>query len=275
MYPERLGTEQKQSYFSEEECFRRGSNEIHVYLHRNYHYQMHSHQFYEVNIITAGKGRHYIEDASLDVAAGDVFVIPPEIRHGYYSEQTLDIYHILIKTDFFARYREELSQINGFDLLFEIEPQIRRMSGKRLHTHDVGTGFHVFDRELERLVELERQGKYVYLNIMTLALICNLCERMATVTTDSYERTLVGVMEYIKNNLDGKLTLEVLSRYAHVSGATLNRQFRAVVMQTPMQYVTACRVAKARQLIAEGQTNRTEIAQACGFYDSSHMNKYL
>ena len=28
-------------------------------------------------------------------------------------------------------------------------------------------------------------------------------------------------------------------------------------------------------LIDEGKKNRTEIAQQCGFYDTSHMNKYL
>ncbi len=268
-------SEQPFIYHSEADIFREEHQYIHTYLHPNYHYKLHSHQFYEINIIATGRGRHYIENTSLDIAAGDIFVIPPDVLHGYDSEYHLNIYHILIKTDFFTRYREELSQIDGFDLLFDIEPQIRRASGKRLRANAADQVFHVFDQDLKRLIELEKQKKYVYLNVMTLAFICKLCEWITDDISDSYERSVAGVMEYIKNNLDGKLTLEVLSRYAHVSAATLNRQFREAVMQTPMQYVTACRIAKAKRLIAEGQSNRTEIAQACGFYDSSHMNKYL
>ena len=60
-----------------------------------------------------------------------------------------------------------------------------------------------------------------------------------------------------------------------MSTATLNRHFREVLNTSPMQYVTACRISRARELLNAGDMSKTEVAQACGFFDVSHMNKYL
>ena len=82
-------------------------------------------------------------------------------------------------------------------------------------------------------------------------------------------------MEFIQENLEQKLTLSLLAQKANMSTATLSRHFREVLHTSPMQHVTACRLARARELIAERKLSKTEIAQSCGFFDVSHMNKYL
>ena len=54
------------------------------YFHKNdFPIQMHSHEFYEINIIAEGTGRHYIENNSYPITSGDFFIIPPNVRHGY------------------------------------------------------------------------------------------------------------------------------------------------------------------------------------------------
>ena len=82
-------------------------------------------------------------------------------------------------------------------------------------------------------------------------------------------------MGYVQKHIDSKLTLELLCAKAHMSKATLNRLFREAINVSPMQYVTRCRLAKARELLATGAYTKAEIAQSCGFYDVAHMNKYL
>ena len=275
MYPERLENDLSRDYFSESEFFGEKFNFVHVYLHGNYKYKMHSHQFYEINLIVSGEGRHYIEDTSLDAAVGDVFVIPPEVKHGYFSFGRLDVFHILIKKDFLVRYAEELSEIEGFDILFDFEPQIRRSSGRELNLN-IGEGeIALFRSELERMMVVEESGRYVYLNALTTAFICRLCKRISRAVSTKREGEVVSVMEYIKANLDRKITLSDLCERVHTSPATLNRRFREAVGQSPMEYVLASRISRARELLEEGRMSRTEIAYACGFYDLAHMNKYL
>ena len=116
------------NYWINSDCFSDNPlNLTKAFIHKDYNIGMHSHEFYEINLIINGKGNHYIEKMEVEVNTGDVFVIPPGILHGYHSENsTLDVYHIIINTDFFKRYKEELEEIPGYKLMFDIEPQLRQ-----------------------------------------------------------------------------------------------------------------------------------------------------
>ena len=278
MYPSKLDFEKGTVYYRETDCFTgKPQHLVHAYTHPNYKLKMHAHQFCEINIITGGEGRHYIGDTSLPVRAGDVFIIPPETPHGYYSEGALDISHVLLSAEFLARYREELSLLPAFSLLFDIEPQVRRTSGRnynlRIDTH------HLFEvsEQLSRIIRAESAEEYTFQNVLTLGLIGRLGELLRKdLQRGAPEHTeILRAMEFIRENLEQKLTLPLLAAKANMSTATLNRHFREVLNTSPMQYVTACRISRARELLNAGDMSKTEVAQACGFFDVSHMNKYL
>ena len=36
-----------------------------------------------------------------------------------------------------------------------------------------------------------------------------------------------------------------------------------------------CRILKAKELLKQKKFSKTEIAQICGFFDITHLNKYL
>ena len=278
MYPSKLDFEKGKVYFREEDCFTAAPHHlVHAYAHPNYNLKMHAHQFCEINVIVAGEGRHYIGDTSLPARVGDVFIIPPETPHGYFSEGRLDISHVLLRAAFLSRYREELAQFPAFSLLFDIEPAVRRFSGRNYNLQ-IGTHklFEITE-QLSRILRAEDTREYAYQNVLTLGFIGRLGELLRnSLQKGAPERTeILRVMEFIRENLEQKLTLPQLATKANMSPATLNRHFREVLHQSPMQYVTACRIARARELLAEGKTSKTEVAQACGFFDVSHMNKYL
>lgn len=56
-----------------------------AYFHKkdDFPINMHAHSFYEINIVVSGYGRHYIEGTNCRAEAGNVFAIPPKVRHGY------------------------------------------------------------------------------------------------------------------------------------------------------------------------------------------------
>ncbi len=278
MYPSKLDFEKGTVYYREQDCFTGAPHHlVHAYPHLNYTIKMHAHQFCEINIITGGEGRHYIGDTSLPARVGDVFIIPPEVPHGYFSEGTLDISHVLLSAGFLSRYREELSELPAFSLLFDIEPEVRRSSGRNYNLQ-IGTHklFEITE-QLARIVRAEGAEEYAYANILTLGFIGRLGELLRKeMQKGAPEHTdILRVMEFIRENLEQKLTLSLLAEKANMSTATLSRHFREVLHVSPMQYVTACRISLARELLAEGKLNKTEIAQSCGFFDVSHMNKYL
>lgn len=280
MHPTRLEKNEATVYYRESDCFTDDRLHLtHAYRHNDYRTKMHSHQFYEINLISLGEGRHYIGDASLPTSVGDVFVLPPEIWHGYHTDGSIDVFHLILRADFIARYREELEALPCFSLLFDIEPRLRRSEGYgcnlRIPPEKMGGVIDV----LEGIVMAERAGQYSYANVMALSLIGRLGELLQrSIDQNAFSEETEGLLRvigYIRGNLDRKLTLDTLGEIANMSRSTLNRHFHRALSISPMQYVTHCRISKARSLISEGRLSRTEIACICGFYDVAHMNKYL
>lgn len=276
MYPQKIETDPDRIWYGED--YFESEKYIHSYLHKNYRTKMHSHQFYEINIVINGEGRHYISDSSIPAMVGDVFVIPPSISHGYFTENSLDIYHILLKTDFFNRYREELVQLPGFDLLFDFEPSIRRFSGTNFNLNIDSSHFSSIEKDLKNIKEAEDEGLYMYQNILVLSLISRLGKmfnKRINKASSQENLEIITIMEYIKNNLGNKIVLSDIAKFCSMSTSTLNRRFKEFLGVSPMQYVINCRVSIAKELLQENRLSKTEIAQVCGFYDLVHMNKCL
>ena len=96
----------KEHYISTDCFLKDKANLVASYNHLNCQIPLHSHDFLEINIITAGSGKHHIEEMSLNVTPGDVFIIPVHARHGYTCKDKLNVHHILICKDFITRYQE-------------------------------------------------------------------------------------------------------------------------------------------------------------------------
>jgi len=279
MYPDFLMREKIKDYWYEEEFFWKHPFHLAEVQYRTaYQIGMHAHQFWEVNIITGGSGCHYIEQRKIPVKRGDVFVIPADIHHGYFCESQLDVNHILIKKQFFKKYRQELEQIPGYQALFEIEPHLRRLSQEKFFLHLSYEELHELEKEFQKIYQAGEEGLYAYGNIVLLNLISNLCLKMDQQYNSLRQKqnyNLLDIIDYIQNNLDQKVTIEELAGMAAMSRATFNRQFKKMFQIPPNEYIINCRISKAIALIGEQNLSKSEIAQICGFYDTSHMDKYL
>ncbi|MBQ8371963.1 MAG: helix-turn-helix domain-containing protein [Clostridia bacterium] len=280
MHPLALELNKKNVYYKESDCFTDDPfHLVNTYVHANYNIKMHSHQFFEINIVVGGEGRHYIGDTSLPACVGDVFVIPPEVFHGYHTSGSLDICHIILRSSFMTRYREELALMPGFSLLFDIEPRLRRSAGCSCNLHIAPYDLSDFFDEVSRIIRAEESKHYAYQSAQTLALIGRLGELLQKNIENSSLPSQLGdlllVMNFIQDNIDKKLTLDEIAAKANMSRSTLNRHFRQALHISPMQYLMHCRVTRARDLIAASTLSKTEIALLTGFYDVAHMNKYL
>lgn len=280
MAQKKLRIETQNKFWSEDEFFsQKPFDFIHAYLHKDYIQRMHSHQFYEINIITSGSGTHYIEDANMSAKVGDVFIIPPKTLHTYFSENKIDVFHILIGTEFFNKYKDELENSKGFRILFDAEPHLRLYSGTNSNLRlDLNT-FNDVKRDLELILYAQEQQEFAMRSAITLSFIIKLSNvLMNTIKNDSAPSNsaeMLSIMNYINNHLESKLNLKEISNFAGMSVSTLSRRFKTLIGTSPLKYATDCKIKKAKELISHGNYTRTEIAQVCGFFDVSHMNKYI
>lgn len=257
-------------------------NPVHAYIHKNWDatVPLHSHEFYELNIVLNGSGTHTLGDSCIAARPGDVFVIPPGVKHTYAPDETLDIYHILLQAEFLLRYFEDLNTLPGFKTLFEIEPILREAGGGSYFLHLTKEELAQIQEEITTIAEAQANRQFGYQNLTTLHLICTLSIKMhqcshAEKATNASTLTVMHTIEHIQNHLDQKLTVAQLAALAAMSEATYNRRFKRLLRMPPAEYIQKCRVERANKLLAENKLTKTEIAALCGFYDISHMNKYL
>ncbi len=270
-------------HFRTSELFGNGTNNlVSVLRHNNYSIYPHSHEFTEINIVTEGFGIHTIEDTDINVKTGDVFVIPPGIVHSYDGKKNgLCVLHLLLHGDFIKRYSAELYGITGYQLLFSIEPLLRKNLRNTRFLHADISLMNYIKSEIAEIMSSGNEN-HIYRNVTALNLVCRLCNEMYKSfsvkhkTTDkSSELQIMKVLKHISANLSDKLQTEDLAAIANMSASTLNRHFKQLLGITPGNYIIGKRIEAAKSLIAENRYSKTEIAHMCGFHDSSHMKKYM
>lgn len=76
--------------------------------------------------------------------------------------------------------------------------------------------------------------------------------------------TVIGIRNYIENNYDANLNLDLLSKYQLVSKYHLLRLFKKYYGQTPRQYLIDKRIEKSKEHLITGMSV-TETCFAVGF----------
>jgi AraC family transcriptional regulator len=89
-------------------------------------------------------------------------------------------------------------------------------------------------------------------------------------------RKLRTVIEYIMENLEGRLTLEQMAANIHLSPYHFARQFKASTGLPPHQYVITRRVERAQHLLrADGEIGLADVALRIGFPDQSQFSVHF
>lgn len=246
---------------------------------------MHSHSFYEINIITEGNGWHYMENNCVEATKGSVYVIPEKFSHGYYSEDPdrFKILHILLSPYFIERYKDELHSIPGFTILWDIEPLIREGSSHGLFLRLSPEQLDSLTPEFNDL--LANSDDKPENNIQELSKALDIISKLSSLMLESHKTierkysydensnlfSIVKTMEYMKENFGEKITIDMLLKIANMSKSNYIASFKALSRYTPIEYLTEIRIEKAEEMLINSQKTISTIAQDCGFFDSSHF----
>lgn len=257
---------------------------IKSFCHENYTIGYHTHDFYELNIVLAGNGYHYIEAMPYSAEPGCVFLIPPHVHHGYLSKDHLKVYHMLIHRRFLEECFAEFKPSTGFSLLFETEPYLRAHQEQKMFLVLSGKELLLLQQDIEAMKDAETVPfSNRYINAIAKKMLCQLCMlfeqkcRAGHPSSDKKEtlESVVECLNHIHRHYGEKLTLDALAKRVNLSRSTLIRQFTKACGCSPHQYISRYRATKAAELLRLGMQSPGWIAQECGFYDVSHMRKCL
>ena len=254
------------------------NNPINFHMFRGFHdtdYFIHTHDFAEFAIVTEGECTHIADGSEYPLKRGEVYVILPNVYHGLKDvKKPLKHYTFMFNLTNLILFDVEIKNLSGFFSMFMPS-----------HGGEFANRLYLNEEEMKKVSELceimleeyeaKRPGFQFVLRAMLASLIGIMLRSYHSSNsgdTESYEK-IKPAIEYIEENYEQKITLELLAEKCFLSGRQLSRLFDKVYGKSPSDYLLNYRLTAAYLYIMTTEMSISSIARKCGFYDESHLSK--
>lgn len=184
------------------------------------------------------------------ISKGQIFAALPNIEHGYWcGDGGWDIWFVHFAGDI----TKKLIDWIGFT---EMSPVLEL--GKR---NDIIVTF-------EQMYSVAEQKKLNY-EITSAGFLYQLLLQIKTAAVSS-EMERSGLEKALASPAD---SVEQMARYAGMSKYHFIREFKKTTGQTPWQYITASKITKAKELLANPEYSIKQIAFELGFKDPNYFSR--
>lgn len=232
---------------------------------------IHNHTYFQLFGISDGNGRLLIENESFDLVPHQLYLIHPQQNHAVLTTAQEPLHILDVK---FSVHDQSL-----FEELLEINKPI------------VPHNFGWFARSFEKIFKESQEQQAHYYSI-----VCNtLCEVLIHIVrehqgvlpiqsnipiSEAPVQTYKGIdvaalMDYIRFNYTHIISLDDLSAAAHVNKTTLSNMFKELFDTTPIRYINALRMQKARELLSNTTIGIGEIAELIGFQSIHYFSRFF
>jgi AraC-like DNA-binding protein/mannose-6-phosphate isomerase-like protein (cupin superfamily) len=237
---------------------------------------LHTHDFSEIVIITAGRGIHITGQESYPLNAGDAFVISGSRPHDYRSMEGLCLVNILFQPEKLNRRTDDLRTLPGYHALFTLEPAWRRRHQFRSRLRLSAAELNVVLARVDQLEEELRRRSNGFRFMATAAFmqIVGHLSRCFARTKHPDSRALLRIGEAISHlaaHYRERVDLDGLAGLARMSNRNFRRSFRAATGTSPIAHLIRLRVNHAAALLRRTDLSITEIAYEVGFSDSNYF----
>lgn len=225
----------------------------------------HSHSFYELYYLIDGERDYYIGSELYKISSGTLVAIPPYVPH---------------KTEgsVFSRYLVSFDRTLLTEAQADILDNIVDKKIIVLNSNTTGSVINILnDMNKEFNNKLDFHKELIISDIVRMLCLFlrygKTIEKSKLIALDANKSEIINkIMLYINNNLESKLTLDLLSEKFYISKSHLSRKFAHANKQSISQYIVISRINKARELIKNSDKSMQEIAESVGFNSSNYMN---
>ncbi len=225
----------------------------------------HSHNYYELYILTNGKRNFEIENDSHAMNSCSMVIIPPNVPHKTYGGGYTR-YLVNFTKDFMDENQSsivELCQQQVIDIKSDEEKHIVQILEFLLYLQSN-------QGKKKTLMQYHFNNSFSYL-ISYISQLSNFPSKKF-VPKNQYSLLTKNVIYYLNENYNKKITLDMLSKKFFVSKPSLCKKFKRDTGFGIIDYLLQTRLAKAKSMLAFSDTKIGEIAYLCGF--SSPMYFY-
>lgn len=231
-------------------------------------FSVHYHKEFELLLVTKGAIRLQLEGDTFCLNSGEGVFINSGTLHSAVSAQDGECGFIAVvfSPEFIA---ERYEGLYGRYILPVIKNEL---CVPRALTEDMSA----IIRETNELFKSHGFGCELFIK-SNLARITAMCVERAKrnyITENGNKTDIVkNVLDYIRLNYAGPITLRDMSAHVHISREHLCRVFKEVSELPPVVYLNRYRVMQSAYMLRAGNKSISEIASDCGFNNSSYFDR--
>ena len=227
----------------------------------------HTHDFVEIVYVIKGKCTHTVNGKQYPLSKGDMLLMNYHCTHSFESAAGFEYADVLIKPEFVS---ESLGgSETAFSLLTvkDFEEFADTVSAENCKVSFSGEERQLVERIIAMMCDelptanqgadlLARSG----LNILLTMLF-----RKMSLPMHRDEGISDGLLGYIKENCAGRITLEELAGRCFYHPAYFSRIFKSYTGMPLTEYLTECRMERARDLLVKTELPVENIIGECGY----------
>ena len=229
-----------------------------------------------------GEGKLFVEDKVYHFRRGDLAVWQPGTMYHMDTDGEKTMQFLAVNFDYVQRNKEKdypippdcLEQFDGSSML----PRVAFTDLSKLNEPLYLSGMQQVE---DALLEMKReyQTKRVYyrerLSGLLLSMLGQLARKISLGVTEQTEaqQKIEQVIAYIQEHYQEDITNESIGALFNYHPNYLNKQMVLYTEKSLHQYLIACRIARAIDLIIGTNQPISEIASEVGFHDIPHFSK--
>lgn len=238
---------------------------------------LHWHREVQIALVTAGEVLFETEEASFRLKAGEGFFVGGGVLHQAAPAERAGGVYICVNflPDLLCGPGDGVLRRDYVDPLLCCE---------RLRSFPLTD--QPWHREvcalLAQMGQVEEEGAYGC-ELHLLALLCRIWQLLAVHHRQELEeyspvsfgdrQKMRNLRTYIHKHYMERLTLAEIAAAGHISRGECCRVFRRVLNETPMGYLTRCRLEQGERLVVSTDLSIAEIARQVGFHSASYFTE--
>lgn len=211
-------------------------------------YEIHFHDFYEIEFIISGKCIQYINGEPIECKPNSIIFLTPTDMHNTKVIEPIELINLNFDTDY-------------------IDSDLRLLCDKSMYAHNLSDTFisllyDEYNSNLEYNLLLQKH----LLNCLIAQFL-----RCATICHKPLNNISLEIAKYIQMNYNKNITLDVLSASFGYTPNYLSNQFHKTIGKTIKQFILDTRLEHAAKFLLTTTNSVTDICYASGFTSLSNF----
>jgi len=247
---------------------------------------LHIHDYMQINYVYQGVGRHFINNQSMPIYKGDIFIIPPNVPHLILpiEGKTGQIIEFEFMPEFINANFKQIEHTESFlDFAYiepflvaenQVKPRLNLVGKVQTEVENILNEVILEDKNKKRGYELLIRSQLLKLLIIVgREFTENLENSKSRSIFERHRDSINSAVQYIYENYNKELNVEDVARKFLLSSSYFSYLFKSITSKTFTEYLVGFRISKAQDLLKNTNDKVVDICYSSGFNNINHFNR--